>query len=49
MTALIYLIPASVVLAVAALAGFFWTVRAGQYEDLEGDSARLLEADDVPL
>ena len=49
MTALMYLIPASVALAAAALAGFFWTVRSGQYDDLEGDGARLLEQDDGPL
>lgn len=49
MTAALYLIPISLVLALFALAGFIWTVRSGQYEDLEGDSTRMLEADDHPL
>ncbi|MEE2946081.1 MAG: cbb3-type cytochrome oxidase assembly protein CcoS [Pseudomonadota bacterium] len=49
MTAALYLIPLSLALAVFAFAGFLWTIRNNQYEDLEGDSMRMLEADDVPL
>ena len=36
-------------LALAALAGFFWTVGSGQYDDPEGDSSRILEPEDFPL
>lgn len=49
MNAILYLIPISLVLAVLALIGFFWTVRTGQYEDPEGDSERMLDTEDVPL
>jgi len=49
MSALFYLIPISIFLALVALAGFFWSVRADQYDDPEGDSARILNTDDRPL
>ena len=49
MTAIFYLIPISIVLALAALAGFFWTVGSGQYDDPEGDRSRILEPEDFPL
>lgn len=49
MNAALYLIPISLVLAVCALAAFIWTVRTGQYDDVEGDSARMLDAEDKPL
>ncbi len=49
MNAVLYLIPISIALAVCALLGFFWTVRNRQYDDFEGDSARMLDADDKPL
>ena len=49
MNAALYLIPVSLVLAVCALAAFIWTVRTGQYDDVEGDSARMLDAEDKPL
>lgn len=35
------LIPIAVAMGLLALAGFFWALRAGQYEDLEGASASL--------
>jgi len=49
LSALFYLIPISIALALLALAGFFWTVRTRQYNDPEGDSARILCAEDRPL
>lgn len=49
MIAITYLIPLSIVLAVVTFAGFLWTVRTDQYADPEGDAARMLEAEDVPL
>jgi cbb3-type cytochrome oxidase maturation protein len=48
MNILIVLIPISVLLGTAGLAACLWTLRNGQYEDLEGDAARiLLECDDL--
>ncbi|SDG87667.1 cbb3-type cytochrome oxidase assembly protein CcoS [Sulfitobacter delicatus] len=47
MNILIVLIPVSVLLGAAGLAACLWTLRNGQYEDLEGDAARILLECDV--
>jgi len=49
MTAILYLIPISIILALVALGAFIWTVRTDQYDDMEGDAARILHSDDTPL
>ncbi|MEM9148322.1 MAG: cbb3-type cytochrome oxidase assembly protein CcoS [Pseudomonadota bacterium] len=49
MTALLWLIPAALGLGLLGLVGFVWTLRAGQYEDLDGDKARIFETEDRPL
>jgi len=38
-----------IVLGLVGVIVFFWTVRSGQYEDLEGDANRILMDDDDPL
>ena len=43
------LIPLMIVLGLVGVIVFFWTVRSGQYEDLEGDANRILMDDDDPL
>lgn len=43
------LIPAMVLLALAAVAVFFWASRTGQYDDMEGPAHRILNDDDDPL
>lgn len=43
-----YLIPISVVLGLAGLIIFLWTLRDGQYEDLDGASERILYDEDRP-
>ncbi|MEM9011069.1 MAG: cbb3-type cytochrome oxidase assembly protein CcoS [Pseudomonadota bacterium] len=48
MNTLVFLIPVSIALALCALVGFFWAVRSGQYEDLEGDAERFLYSEDRP-
>ncbi|MEP1910417.1 MAG: cbb3-type cytochrome oxidase assembly protein CcoS [Sulfitobacter dubius] len=45
MNILIILIPVSVLLGAGGLAACLWTLRNGQYEDLEGDAARILLED----
>ena len=49
MSALLYLIPISILLGVVALFTFLWTVKNGQYEDLEGAANRVLTDKDKPL
>jgi cbb3-type cytochrome oxidase maturation protein len=48
MTGLLLLVPIAVAMGLLALAAFLWTLRSGQYEDLEGASQRALD-DDTPL
>lgn len=42
MTVLLILIPASLILGGLGLAAFLWALRNNQYDDLEGDAARIL-------
>ena len=49
MTALLYLIPISILLSAVTLVLFLWTVRNGQYDDLEGAAVRILTDEDKPL
>lgn len=45
-----YLIPLSLALGVLGLGAFLWTMRAGQYEDLDGAAERILfEREEPPL
>ncbi|HEY5711084.1 MAG TPA: cbb3-type cytochrome oxidase assembly protein CcoS [Allosphingosinicella sp.] len=48
MNVLWFLIPISLGLGALGLATFFWSLRNGQYEDLEGAAARIL-LDDEPI
>lgn len=47
MTILLMLIPIALVLGLAALGGFIWAMRSGQFEDLDGAAQRIL-FDDAP-
>ena len=49
MSALLYLIPISILLGAVALFTFLWTVKNGQYDDLEGAATRILTNEDKPL
>jgi cbb3-type cytochrome oxidase maturation protein len=40
MTALLYLVPVSLILGGVGLFAFFWTVRADQYDDAFSDKCR---------
>jgi len=42
MTSLIWLILLSLALGAGALALFLWSLRSGQYDDLEGAASRIL-------
>lgn len=43
-----YLIPISLALGLAGLVLFLWSLKNGQYEDLDGASERILYDDDRP-
>ena len=46
MTVLAYLIPIALGLGLLGLAAFFWAMRTGQFEDLDGAAHRVLIDDD---
>ena len=46
MNTLVFLIPVALFLGGVALAAFIWTLRSGQYEDLDGAAERILLSDD---
>lgn len=48
MLALLWLIPLTLGLGGAALALFAWSVRAGQYDDLDAAAHRILSDDQPP-
>jgi cbb3-type cytochrome oxidase maturation protein len=45
-SSLLYLIPTALVLGGLAVTGFLWSLRSGQYEDLEGAAHRILFDDE---
>lgn len=48
MDVMIVLIPGAVALGAIGLAAFLWTLRANQYDDIEGAAQRILIDDDLP-
>lgn len=46
MSGYLYLIPLSLCLGAVGLAAFFWSLKSGQYEDLDGAAERVLFDDD---
>lgn len=46
MNVLVILIPVSLVLGGCGLAAFLWTIRSDQYDDAQGNAARILMDDD---
>lgn len=47
MSGLLYLIPVALALGLVGLVGFLWSLRSGQFEDLDGAASRIL-FDDTP-
>ena len=46
----LYLIPISLGLGLVGLAAFMWSLKSGQYEDLDGAAERILfEQNDAPV
>lgn len=49
MNVLIYLIPIALLMGGLGLVAFLWSLKNGQYDDLEGSSWRMLDdGDDKP-
>ena len=46
MSGLAYLIPIALLLGLSGLAAFFWAMRSGQFEDMDGAATRILIEDD---
>ena len=49
MSVLLFLIPMALLLGFIGLISFFWAMKNGQFDDLEGDANRILIDDDHPL
>ena len=49
MHGLVILIPVAVAMGVIGFLAFRWTLRAGQYEDMDGAAHRILSDDDKPI
>lgn len=43
---LAFLVPIAIFLGIAGLGAFLWSLRSGQYDDLEGAAARILLDDE---
>ena len=46
MDILIYLVPAAFLLGFSGLVAFFWAMKSGQFEDLDGAAYRILQDDE---
>lgn len=49
MNILLYLIPIALTLGVTGLIAFFWAMKNGQFEDLDGAAHRVLRDDEEAL
>ncbi|MEM5517585.1 cbb3-type cytochrome oxidase assembly protein CcoS [Henriciella sp. AS95] len=49
MEMLAFLIPIALFLGLIGLVAFIWAAKTGQFDDPEGDAARILIDDDHPL
>ena len=49
MEVLVYLVPLALTLGLLGLGAFLWSLKTGQYEDLEGAAWRAIIDDDAPV
>jgi cbb3-type cytochrome oxidase maturation protein len=47
MNVLVYLLPIARGLGLLGRAAFLWSLKSGQYDDLDGAAARILDDDDI--
>jgi cbb3-type cytochrome oxidase maturation protein len=48
MEVLVYLVPLALLLGGLGLAGFLWSLKSGQFDDLDGAAWRAIADDDPP-
>ncbi|MEM1286053.1 MAG: cbb3-type cytochrome oxidase assembly protein CcoS [Cohaesibacteraceae bacterium] len=48
MNVLLFLIPMALFLSLMGLIAFFWALKSGQFDDLQGAAERILYTDDHP-
>jgi len=46
MNVIAFLIPLALLMGLIGLGAFIWSLKSGQYDDLEGEALRILEDDD---
>jgi cbb3-type cytochrome oxidase maturation protein len=49
MEILVILVPLALALGLAGLVAFLWSLRSGQYDDLDGAAWRAIADDDPPV
>jgi cbb3-type cytochrome oxidase maturation protein len=49
MEVLVYLVPIALALGLIGLLGFLWSLRSGQYDDLDGAGWRAIVDDEPPV
>ena len=47
MNVLVFLVPLALLLGLTGLVAFLWSLKSGQYDDLDGASFRVLTDDDL--
>jgi cbb3-type cytochrome oxidase maturation protein len=47
MNVLVYLLPIALGLGLLGLGAFLWSLKSGQYDDLDGAAVRILDDDDI--
>ena len=46
----LYLVPIALCLGAVGLGAFFWSLKSGQYDDLDGAAERVLfDCDEIPI
>jgi cbb3-type cytochrome oxidase maturation protein len=49
MEVLVYLVPLALGLGAIGLAGFLWSLKSGQFDDLDGAAWRAIAEDEPPV
>jgi len=49
MEVLVYLVPLALLLGGLGLAGFLWSLKSGQFDDLDGAAWRAIADDEPPV